>query len=440
MPPRHLHLDFESFSLARLDDVGVYRYAFDPSTEILCAAMALDDAEPVVWHAGLTDRELEALEPYWDALQDPETLVYAFNAQMEIAMSQALMLKTWGIPPPNIRRFRCAQSIARRAALPAGLDKLGEVLNLSTKKDKRGKVLIGKFSVLQKADKGTKGTKKKPGRVPMPPRRIYPHDDPAAFAEFLDYCKTDVIVERDATNLLAYFDEPINNANYTLHEIINARGVAVNLDALFHAQTLIDEESELVGERFRQLVGFEYTQNKVLLEWLHGQNVHFDNLQAETIDTFLEEREIANCETCGGTGEVDETEAQQPFEFWGPCPDCNSTAIRALRLKQSVAYVSIKKVRTMLDCAGPFDNRIRGMLNHHGATTGRSTNSLVQFQNMKRPAGHLAAETHKGSKLTWSEVAYKSICDGISREELELCFGPVLEVIASCIRHFVHDV
>jgi hypothetical protein len=36
-------LDFESFSYANLPDVGVYKYARDPSTEILCVAWAIDD-------------------------------------------------------------------------------------------------------------------------------------------------------------------------------------------------------------------------------------------------------------------------------------------------------------------------------------------------------------------------------------------------------------
>lgn len=433
MPQRRLHLDYESFSKAAIDDVGAYRYSFDPSTEILCAAMALGDEEPAIWHTGLTSTELDKLAPYWDALEDPDTLIYAFSAQMEISMSLALMEKTWGIKPPALSRFRCCQSIARRAALPASLSKLGEVLNLATQKDKRGKALVKKFCVMQKEKKATK----KNAAVPV--HRIYPQDDPVAFQEMLDYCKTDVVVEREATKLLSYFDDPLNNRNYTLHETINARGVSVNLNALHHAQKLIDEESDLVGAKFRELVGFEYTQNKVLLDWLHQQNCHLDNLQAATIDGFLEAHEQESCQVCFGTGEIDEAH-DQPFDYFVNCPNCNSIVIQALRMKQSVAYVSIKKVQTMLDCAGPHDNRIRGMLNHHGATTGRSTNSLVQFQNMKRPAGHLAQETYKGSKRSWSEEAYKAICEGISREELELCFGPVLEVISSCIRHFVHNV
>lgn len=408
--PLHLHLDFETFSEVDLTEVGAYRYAQDATTEILCVAMAFGDEPPVIWHPGMTDAELAPLEPYFDALENPDVLVYAFNAQFEMAICAALLLKTWGIDPPAIERFRCVMSIARRAALPSSLDKLGEALNLATLKDKEGKALIKKFCGLQSAKKPTK---KHPEG--LPPRRIYPQDEPEAFAAFLRYCAQDVVVERNAHKKLAYFDDALNNSNYTLHEKINARGVPVNLVALRNAQALIEEETALVGDRFRALVGFNYTQNKELLKWVNASGYDFPNLQAETLDTFLDKYEDT--------------------------PDADvDIVVVALRMKQSVAFVSIKKVVTMLICAGPHDNRIRGMLNHHGATTGRSTNYIVQFQNMKRPADHMAAETFKGSKLTWSEVAYKAICEGMGREMFEICFGPVLEVISSCIRHFVHDV
>lgn len=397
--PRHLHLDFETFSQIDLRDVGAYRYAFDPSTEILCAAMAFGDEEPVIWHCLMDELEAE-LEcgEHLEALRDPEVLVYAHNAMFESALCQALLPKTFTIPAPALHRFRCTMSLARRAALPGKLEKLAEVLGLGHQKDKRGKALIKKFSMLQPAKRPSK---KHPEGLPV--RRIYPKDDPAAFAEFLDYCKQDVRTEQEVARKLAYFDEPINNANYTLDQKINARGVPVNLAALRHAQKLIDEETAIVSAKFRELTGFEVTQNAVLLEWMNSfKSFSFENLQAETVDTFLEEHEGP---------EFDDIEV-----------------VQALRLKQSIAYASIKKVATMLECAGPHDNRIRGMLNHHGATTGRWTASLVQFQNMKRPT------------IKHSEDAYREICEGVSREMLELCYGPVLEVISSCIRHFVHDV
>lgn len=400
--PQHLHLDFETFSLADIKAVGAYRYAFDPSTEILCAAMALGDDEPFVWGSDAAD---DVCAPFLDALEDPEVLIYAHNAMFESAICQALIEKTWGIPCPDIRRFRCTMSLARRAALPGSLDQLGEVLGLPVQKDKTGKSLMKKFSMLQPYKKATKT------KPEVLPRRIRPEDDPEAFSNFMAYCAQDVRVEQAAAKKLAYFDEPINNANYQLDQVINARGVPVNLDALRHAQTLIEEETEIISQKFRELTGFEVTQGAKILAWANEQGCNLPNLQAETIDSFLEAEE-----------------------------DNDELVVRCLQLRQSISYAAVKKVATMIACAGPHDNRIRGMLNHHGATTGRWTASLVQFQNMKRPSDAFLAETYKDSGVTWSEVAYKEICNGVSREMLELCHGPVLEVISSCIRHFVEDV
>lgn len=388
--PRHLHLDFETFSKKDPNKVGSYRYIFDPSAEILVAAMALGDEEPAVW-SQLHDGGSK-MDKYWDALEDPSVLIYAFSAQFEMAVCQALLWKTWGIRCPDLKRFRCVQSFGRRAALPGSLEKLGEALGLANKKDNRGKYLIKKFSVMQKAKKPTKKN-----HAGIPAHRIHPEDDPVAFAEFCEYCRQDVRAEQEVARKLAYFDSEPNNSNYSLDAIINARGVTVNLEALRHAQKLIEEETEIISDKFRKIVGFEITQNARFLKYLNDTGHNFPNLQAETIDTYLEEHEKDGF--CWGT--------------------------ELLKLKQSVAYASIKKVKTMIACSGPRDNRIRGMLNHHGATTGRWTASLVQFQNMKRPT------------VKHTEDAYREICNGISREMLELCYGPVLEVISSCIRHFV---
>lgn len=395
--PKKLHIDFETYAEIDLRAVGAYRYAHDPSCAILCCAMAFEDEEPDVWRCD--QDEMPNGDEYYDALEDPSVLVYCHNASFEMAIAQALMWKTWGIPCPDLRRFRCTASLARRAALPAKLETLAEVLGLSNQKDKRGKSLIKKFSQLQSP---RKPSKKNPDG--LPPFRIRPEDDPDAFAEFCEYCRRDVLAEQEVARRLAYFDEPINNANYSLDAIINARGVTVNLEALRHAQKLIEEETEIVSAKFRELCGFEVTQNARLLEWVKEHGFAFvENLQAETVDKFVEDYENAED------------------------PD-TKLVFTALKLKQSIAYASIKKVKTMLACCGPHDNRIRGLLTHHGCTTGRWSASLVQFQNMKR------------ATVPHTEDAYRDICNGVSREMLELCYGPVLEVISSCIRHFVHDV
>ena len=281
----HLHLDYESFSQTDITEVGGYRYSKDASTEILCASMAFDNEEPVAWWRGMPDTELAKLDPYWDALEDPDVLIYAHNAQFEYAMSQALMWKTWGIRPPAIERFRCTMSLARRAALPAKLEKLSEFLG-TVIKDKDGKRLIKKFSMMQPAKKPTK---KNPLGVPV--RRIHPEDDPEDFMRFVDYCRQDVRAEQEVARRLAYFDDPINNRNYTLHEIINARGVTVNVPALRHAQRLIDEETAIVSRKFKELTGLEFTQGAKVLAWAQNNGYPYGDLQAATVEQFLEENE-----------------------------------------------------------------------------------------------------------------------------------------------------
>lgn len=283
-----LHIDVETFSLADLKVVGAARYARDPSTTILCAAMALDEDEPVVWREDMIYAGWEGqlafhpLHKCFEALENPEVEVWCHNAEFEKSIFEALSESTWGIPCPDLSRFRCTMSMARRAALPASLEKLSEVLGLKNAKDKRGKALIKKFSMMQPAKKATLK------RAALPPRRILPTDEPEEFQAFCDYCAQDVRAEQEIAKRLAYFDDDLNNRNFTLHAIINSRGVTVNVEALRHAQRLVEEETALVGQRFRELTGFEFTQNAKLLEWLRAEGVDLPNLQAETIETFLE--------------------------------------------------------------------------------------------------------------------------------------------------------
>lgn len=269
----------ESFSRCDLKKTGAARYANDPSTEILCCAFALGNEEPYVWKQGE-----ELPDKYREALLNSKIFVWAHNAQFEMFMFIALAKKTWGVPAPDLNRFKCTMSLARRAALPASLEKLGEVLQLEDLKDSKGKSLIRKFSVMQSPKKPTK---KHPEGQPA--RRIFPADEPEAFAQFCDYCAGDVRAEQGAKKRLIYFDDEINSRNYTIDAIINARGVTVNLPALRHAQLLIEEETEIVSEKFRGLCGFEVTQGAKLLEWLREEGVDLPDLQAETIENFLEE-------------------------------------------------------------------------------------------------------------------------------------------------------
>ena len=52
-----LHFDVESRSTVNLTDVGGWRYAADPTTEILCLTYAVDDGAVETWTPGQPDSE-----------------------------------------------------------------------------------------------------------------------------------------------------------------------------------------------------------------------------------------------------------------------------------------------------------------------------------------------------------------------------------------------
>jgi DNA polymerase len=86
----------------------------------------------------------------------------------------------------------------------------------------------------------------------------------------------------------------------------------------------------------------------------------------------------------------------------------------------------VRKIKSMLNVAGPDDNRVRGTLLNHGASTGRMSSRTVQSQNLKRSTSE-------------SVAFFKDLRQGLSVNALELIHGPIMENIASSIRHFIND-
>jgi DNA polymerase len=409
--PNILHLDFESFSSCDIRDVGGYRYANDPSTEILCCAVALNDEEPVLWlpydYVLITDWYAnETHEQAWcliEEAQKPDTIVYAHNASFEIAMSDALWQKTFGFAPPQHRQWRCTAAMARRAALPHALGKLAEKLNLKHQKDKRGDTLIRTFSIPQK--KPAKKWNLEPGG------RITPQMAPELFREFCEYCLQDVRAEQEVARVLGPFEMQGMVLEAFFADIeINSRGLPVNLLALENAQRLIDEETARISAEFSALTGLSPNQNQALLGWLKAKGYIRDDLKAATIDEELEDFDIS-------TSAWDDTDATGD----------PAAVYQALQLRKQFSYAAVKKIPKMLACAGPHDNKVRGTIIPFGAGPGRWSGSLIQPQNFKRPT------------LKHTEEAYRDIEAGESADIIKLLYGGPLEVVSSSIRHFIHD-
>ena len=188
-----LWLDFETRSRCGLKTAGVYNYARDLSTEIICMSYAFGDEEVQTWVPKLPFPERVALH---------QGQIRAHNATFE-------RLILWYVAQTNHRleQFYCTATQARANCLPGSLEDVGRAVSSKMKKDHRGSQLIRQLSI-PRAD-GTFNT------------------DPFLMDEMIGYCEQDVRTMREIS--LAMRDlSPEELADYHVNERINDRGVRVD--------------------------------------------------------------------------------------------------------------------------------------------------------------------------------------------------------------------
>ena len=342
-----IHLDLESYSEADIKKVGAYRYAEDPSTEILMVGYAIGDEPEGIW---FPRRELMP----WGlavALADEANTVHAFNAAFERVMFKHVLPDVHALIAPE--RWRCTAIEAYALSFAGGLDSVAAQIGLPVSKDPRGRKLIERFSKRQ-----PKGRK-----VP----RWDEHNDPEGFAEFAAYCMQDVRVEREVSRWVAsrYNLSPLELYHtLQLDAAIESRGVAIDLGLVDAARALRDVEYDRIDQALTLLTGLANPNSpSQLLEWLHRTGTHLDDLQAENIDALLR----------------------------GGCT-IDPHARRVLELRRQRSLSSVSKLDALARATGA-DGRLRGTLQTRGASrTGRYAGRIFQPQNLPRGAGEKADE------------------------------------------------
>jgi DNA polymerase len=389
-------LDFETRSRCDLKTVGAHRYAVDPSTEILMAAVSDEapDAPTFLW---INPRfpvpaKYAGHNPIAEKMLAEADITDSHNVGFEQAITwgthQRGAASPYAVEPP-LDQWRCTAAMARKAGLPSSLEKLGEALNLNTKKDNRGKALIRFFSIPDK----------KTGQFNEP------KDFPEKWEQFCDYCVTDVVVEKQAHRRLKAFElQGLALETFQFDLRMNQFGVPVNVQALRNAQKVIEHVQSEVGAEFVKLTGLNPTQRDAVKDWLAEQGCEMPDMQAETI----QERLAWVTERRGQLWEIPR---------------------RALELYAKLSFAAIKKVDTMLDWACP-DGRMRGVFKYYGAGTGRWSAGGPQVQNAKKATPEIRPMTH---------AVYGALQTGIDADTIDLLYDDPLEVISCCIRHFIHD-
>ena len=184
-------IDFETRSRCDLKAKGVYNYAQDMSTEVLCMSYAFDDGEVITWLPG---------QPLPDFTGH---MIYAHNAAFE-------RLIFWYVLQQNypLESFYCTAAQARANCAPGSLEDVGRFAGADMRKDHRGSQLIRLLSVPQAN-----------GQF---------REDADLMAEMVAYCEQDVKAMRAISKALRPLSED-ELADYHVNERINDRGVLVDV-------------------------------------------------------------------------------------------------------------------------------------------------------------------------------------------------------------------
>jgi DNA polymerase bacteriophage-type len=323
--------DFETLNIGGCDlmKAGAWRYAADPATEIICFGYRAAGVD-YSWNPACDSRD--PLERFAAA---PGVMFVSFGG-FEAAVWAKIMVVRHGFPPIPVSRWVDLRATCCCLALPRELDKTLKVLGVPIKKDKAGQSLVRSLS---KPDRKTKA---------------YPELTPEIVARIAEYNRIDILaLEAMHKQGLGALPAP-EQAVWELDQRINARGITIDVDFVQAAKQLADRATMEATEEFARLTdGLTPYQVQKIRDWLKSRKWALPNLRRETISDALE-------------------------------LDPPGDVRRALELRQIAAAVSLKKLDSMLDCVGA-DGRARGVLQYHGASTGRWSGRLFQPQNMPRP-------------------------------------------------------
>jgi DNA polymerase len=389
---QRLWTDFETRSHIKLRDVGLDRYAKDPSTQPLMMAYALNDEEPKLWKIW-TGEEMPA--ELRAAFLDPEIRKGAWNYNFE----KDILEFQNGIAVPQEEWFD-PSVLCAYMSLPIGLDRASKALGLAEKKihetgAKRGVKLFSEPS---------KSTKKmlKAGAEPTYYKDWNSH--PEEWQKFCDYCLQDVRAERDAYHAAVALNCPMTDEEFRawqLDQRMNDTGVYIDEAYVTNAKKLAEAEADGILFEIKANTGLENPNSRdQLLGWLKDRGYPHDSLDKEHVE-----------------------EALKPGHTLKPL------VRQILELKQKLGGSAYKKLESILARMG-IDGRLRDQFIYHGAHTGRWSGRGVQLQNLFKPDRNVLAYSWEKDTTKRLDIYARAIRLG---KKIYSPFTP-MNLVASTIR------
>lgn len=390
-PKCTLAIDIETFSRTDLKKAGVYKYAEDPSFEILLVAYKIDNGETQI--VDLSEVSYNDVDKYFvPALQDPNYLKTAFNAPFE----RECLSRYFKIDLPA-DQWECTMAKAYTCGMSGGLDQVAQILRLGEKM-KEGYQLLRYFCIPCKPTK-TNGMR----------TRNLPQHAPEKWAAFQQYCIKDVELEHAIRNKLRSFQQPeIERRIWILDQRINDRGVRVDTDFVKSAIAIDSARAEVLHAEAVALTGITNPKSlPQLKKWIEAETGdQVESLNKEKLPALLKKVKQEN-------------------------------VLQLIALRQQMAKTSTKKYVKMLDCM-TTDGQLRGMLQYYGASrTGRWAGRLVQLHNLPKTQIEDLEYPSRSVNLSknYDELNLcRQLVEEADTETLEMLFHSVPEVLSMLIR------
>ena len=384
-----LHIDFETRSIVDLKKTGVYVYAADMSTDVWCAAYAVDDEPVKLWVPGIDVDQLPNGK-MWDgpdevrrAIEEGWTVV-AHNANFERAIWRDVLAKRYGWPEPKLTQWRCTMAMALAMGLPGSLENAAAATGIAFQKDMDGHATMMRMARPRRPRKGEN------------PKGIYWFDDEDRKQKLYAYCKNDVEAERALEKKLVQL-RPFEQKIWWLDQIINDRGVHVDV-ALCQAALKVVETAA---------------------DWLDAEMA---KITRGWVSACTNVGEITGWLRANGCPDVDSI-AKSELDALLARHDISPTVRRVLELRKEAAKASVAKIDALLRGKND-DNRARGLCQYHAASTGRWGGRRFQPHNVKRP------------DLEDVDGAIAAVGTG-DANYVQLVYDEPLAVVGDCLRGMV---
>jgi DNA polymerase len=326
-----LWLDFETRSICDLRAKGVYNYAQDASTEVLCMSYAFDDEDVVTWVPS---------QPFPESVRNYTGQIRAHNAAFERLIFWYVLQINF-----NLEQFYCTATQARANCAPGSLEDVGRFAGASMKKDHRGAQLIRLMCV--------------------PPFK----DSPELMAEMIQYCEQDVRAMRAISKAMRDLSAE-ELEDYHVNEQINDRGVLVDVPLCHAAVKFASDELIEIEEIVKEVTGGAITsvRSPRMREWvLERVGDEAKKLMEKDGKYSIDKTVRANLLTMENPDEVP-ADVQEVIQ----CAD-------------DLWASSVAKFSRLAALADEEDERVRGaFVFAGGSATGRASSYGAQVHNFTR--------------------------------------------------------